>query len=226
MPFAGMIYEVCFFLWQFLQPCCRWYKHCNFRQLFSWQHVLKFIQQERMLLFLFFQKSQRLCYLHCIATIGVQTAESTHCLSFRTKEKIDLVTMLMDFCPTKLNLRIDYVALSLTTLGILSSFPQLCLFLLSPLSSSAHTFYSYMNSRFYVLNPLPGLTANSLVSEHCNIIIFLFIIFKFKLHCVFTAAHGFSLGGVCCWLSCPVACGSWFLHQGSNHCRLHWKADS
>jgi len=85
--------------------------------------------------------------------------------------------MLMDFHLTNLNLRIDYVTVSLTTLGILSSFLQLCLFVLSPLSSSAHTFYSYMSSRFYVLNPLPGLTANSLVSEHCNIIfIYLFLI--------------------------------------------------
>ena len=130
----------------------------------------------------FFQKNQRLCYLHCIATIGVQTAESTCCLSFRTREKIDLVTMLMDFPPTKLNLRIDYVNLSLASLGILSSFPQLCLFVLSPLSSSAHTFYSYVSSRFYVLSPLPGLTANSLVSEHCDIIFICLFIFKLRLY--------------------------------------------
>ena len=85
--------------------------------------------------------------------------------------------MLMDFHLTNLNLRIDYVTLSSTTSGILSSFLQLCLFVLSPLSSSAHTFYSYMSSRFCVLSPLPGLTANSLVSEHCNIIfIYLFLI--------------------------------------------------
>ena len=108
--------------------------------------------------------------------------------------------------PTKLNLRIDYVNLSLASLGILSSFPQLCLFVLSPLSSSAHTFYSYVSGRFYVLSPLPGLTANSLVSEHCDIIFICLFIFKLRLHWVLLAAHGLSLVGVC-WFSCPVACG-------------------
>lgn len=87
--------------------------------------------------------------------------------------------MLMEFPPAKLNLRIDYVNLSLTSLGILSSFPQLCLFVLSPLSSSAHTFYSYVSSRFYVLSPLPGLTV---VSEHCDIIFICLFIFKLRLH--------------------------------------------
>lgn len=60
MPFAGMIYEVCFFLWRLLQPGCKRYKDCDFRQLFSWQHALKFIQQEKVLLLLFPKESEAL----------------------------------------------------------------------------------------------------------------------------------------------------------------------
>lgn len=65
MPFAGMIYEVCFFLWQFLQPGCKRYKDCDFRQLFSWQHTLKFIQQEKMLPFLFRKEPEALLRTRC-----------------------------------------------------------------------------------------------------------------------------------------------------------------
>lgn len=54
------LWSLFLFLWQFLQPGCKRYKNCDFRQLFSWQHVLKFIQQEKMLLFLFPKESEAL----------------------------------------------------------------------------------------------------------------------------------------------------------------------
>lgn len=86
----------------------------------------------------FFQKNRKLCSLPGIATIVVQAVQSTSCFSFtsRTRERTDLVTILINFPPTELNLRIDYVNLALTTLDIFSFSPSpLYPCSLSPLSS-------------------------------------------------------------------------------------------
>lgn len=103
-------------------------------------------------------------------TIGVQAIQSASCFSFtiKTRERIDLVTTLIDLSPTELSLRIDYVSLDSMVLDIFFSLPPLCLFVLSPLCSSTYTFslFTYISSMYYVLSPLLGHIANFLVSEH------------------------------------------------------------
>lgn len=164
MPFAGMIYEVCFFLWQFLQPGCKRYKDCDFRQLFSWQHTLKFIQQEKMLFFLFPKESEALLPTQC---------SNNWCASYSVNWQLffHIQNQRKDWCCHYIDqLSSNWVE---SESGLYEScldnfrylfFPSLPSVSLSSFSSvfSTHicSLSSYIRSKYYVVNPLLGHRTN------------------------------------------------------------------
>lgn len=125
MPFTEMIYEVCLFLWQFFQPGCKRYKDCDFRQLFSWQRALKFIQ-EKMFPFLFPKESEALLPTQNHSNWCASDPVNKLLFLHNQNQKKNWSCHYIDQPSlTELNLRNDYVSLVWMTLVILSFSPLL-----------------------------------------------------------------------------------------------------